>query len=223
MNATAKSRVGRPARISREDVSEAALAIGFDKVTVKAIGQHLGVDHSSLYRHVKSRNDILVAAADLAFSTIELPEQAQHWRAFIEALADSIWELYERYPGMADLVRATDKIPPTAIRLFSTTCRTLESYGFNSHDAVLIVDSVFDMTSEASAGWKSLAEPSDSKDSSIGESRMKSWNEEAKEHKETATHVDIFNQIMLGGAKNWWWQKLSLILDGAELKLSKQK
>ncbi|WED24689.1 TetR family transcriptional regulator [Vibrio sp. JC009] len=218
MKNTTKQRVGRPARISQNDVSQAALDIGLDKVTVKAIGQHLGVDHSSLYRHVKSRNDILYAATDSAFLSIKSPQQTDHWRLYIEAIADQVWELYERYPGLADLVRTMDRIPSSAIRLFSSTCLVLETHGFSKQDSVLIVDSVFDMTSEASVGWKRLTQPNRN-GGNIGESRMMSWNDVAEEHEETAIHVEIFNQIMKGGAKNWWWKKLSLVLDGAELKL----
>ena len=64
MKSAKQSTAGRPARISRDDVAEAALAIGLDKVTLAAIGKRLGVDHSSLYRHVSGRDDILLAAAD---------------------------------------------------------------------------------------------------------------------------------------------------------------
>jgi len=48
----------------------AALEIGLDAVTIKAVAAHLGLDHSSLYRHVRSRDEI-AAAAGLAVAELD--------------------------------------------------------------------------------------------------------------------------------------------------------
>lgn len=212
------ANVGRPARISHSDVARAALTIGLDKVTLKEIGHQLGVNHSSLYRHVQGRDDILFAAADLAFSSITLPTYCSSWRCHIETLANDIWDLYAQYPGLAELMRTMEKIPPMAIRLFSACCKHLEQYGFTPWDAVLVVDSVMDLTCDSSSGWYQLDKLG--KDGhKLGESRRQSWNEQANQDPNTAMHINMFNQIMDAGSRDWWQRKMGLILNGAETLL----
>ncbi|TDR31097.1 hypothetical protein DES43_1361 [Aquamicrobium defluvii] len=42
------AKPGRPPRISHRTIAEAALEVGFDKLTMVAVAERLGVDHSSL-------------------------------------------------------------------------------------------------------------------------------------------------------------------------------
>ena len=57
-------RVGRPARVSRRLIAEAALEVGLSTLTLTSLANRLGVDHSTLYRHVASRDDIVAAHAE---------------------------------------------------------------------------------------------------------------------------------------------------------------
>ena len=72
-----ETKAGRPARISRNAIAEAALDIGLGNATMVAIAERLGVDHSSLYRHVKGRDDILSAAIDAAVGRVDWTPVAQ--------------------------------------------------------------------------------------------------------------------------------------------------
>ncbi len=57
--ATSTPRRGRPPKISRDQIAEAAIALGVDSFTMQAIADHLGVTSPALYSHVSGRDDVL--------------------------------------------------------------------------------------------------------------------------------------------------------------------
>jgi AcrR family transcriptional regulator len=90
---SAKQRVGRPPRISRESIAEAALEVGLDDdLTMKRVADHLGVSVPGLYHWVKGRDDLLRLAAEQALSRVRLPEDTgQHWATWLRE-----WARYTR-------------------------------------------------------------------------------------------------------------------------------
>jgi len=90
---SAKQRVGRPARISRRDIGEAALEVGLDDdLTMKRVAEHLGVSVAGLYHWVNGRDDLLRVAAEQALSRVRLPEdKGQHWATWLRE-----WARYTR-------------------------------------------------------------------------------------------------------------------------------
>jgi AcrR family transcriptional regulator len=202
---------GRPARISREDIADAALAIGLHSATVKTIAKRLGVDHSSLYRHVKGRDDIVFAAADRAIATLDWERETGGWREYLYAAAEAVWDLYMRNPGLAEAIRTMDRTPPAGIRAFSQACRHLEAHGFGTEDAVLIMDSVMDMTNDSASMWGRLRR--ESADSTIAERLRASWQAGADD--QTAKHMALMGAVIEGDPKEWWRKKLLLLIEGA--------
>jgi len=85
--------VGRPARISRPAIAEAALEVGLDEdLTMKRVADHLGVSVPGLYHWVKGRDDLLRLAAERALSQVQLPEDTgQHWASWLRE-----WARYTR-------------------------------------------------------------------------------------------------------------------------------
>jgi len=211
-----ESSVGRPARISKNDIARMALTIGLDTFTVKMIGTRLGMDHSSLYRHIKSRKDITFAAIDLAVSEISLNINTDDWEQYLICLAESVWDLYEKYPGLASALRGFDQTPPTVINAFKNACIQLESYGFISEEAALIIDSIMDMTTDSASGWEELKTPN-KKGVTPADNLSHSW-EIAKSSKNDK-HIDYVISIIANDPKQWWRKKLSLLITGAKVYL----
>ena len=150
--------VGRPPRISREDIADAALAIGLSSVKMKAVGERLGVDHSSLYRHVKGRDELIFMALDRAVSKLDWEQDPADWRDFLRSRAMAVWALCAAYPGLASSLRAMTTIPPSVIAGYARACRRLEEHGFAMDDAVLIIDGIMDMTVGCASRWEQLLE-----------------------------------------------------------------
>jgi AcrR family transcriptional regulator len=80
----APSRIGRPARIGRDDIARAVLEIGFDDATIKRVAAHLGVSVPGLYYYVRGRDDLLRVAAEYALARTQVPEYTgQHWARWL--------------------------------------------------------------------------------------------------------------------------------------------
>jgi AcrR family transcriptional regulator len=62
--------MGRPPLADRELILRAALEIGFAGLTMTAVGERLGVSHSTLYNYFRNRGELTMAAVD----SIDWPE-----------------------------------------------------------------------------------------------------------------------------------------------------
>jgi len=212
-NRKMETQVGRPARISRDEIAESALSLGLDSMTLKKIAAHLGVDHSSLYRHIKNRDDIIFMALDKAIVQLDLEAKTGDWKLYLSHIAKSLWDMYSRYKGLAATVRSSEQTPTTFIEAFAKACSNLESFGFSTEDAALIVDSIADMTADSASLWQRL-ETADASGNKGVEQLSHSW-EKAKKP-DTGKHIDHVLKIISEDPQLWWSKKLDLIIAGAE-------
>ncbi len=75
-------RRGRPRRISKERIVEAAVAQGLDSFSIQSIADHLGVTAPALYTHVSGRDEIVeLVAADL-MSRLQVPDSVD-WKEWL--------------------------------------------------------------------------------------------------------------------------------------------
>lgn len=206
-------RPGRPARITRRSVAEAVIAVGLDKATLTEVARHLGVDHSSLYRHTSGRADMLLAAADLAIGSLDWETDTDDWRAYLEGAAEAIWGMFDRHPGLANVLRQLEATPPAGLRAFCRACRRLEALGFTVDQAVLVFDSVLDLTIDASCYYERLRAPS-KRGRTVAKVLHQTWQDQGAHDPDAAPYIRAFSAA-LGDSKQWWRKKLALVLDGA--------
>lgn len=88
--------------LTRERVLLAAMAMadeaGVEALTMRSLGQRLGVEAMSLYNHVANKGDVLDAIVDLAVAEIVPPTATGDWRAAIRASAASANDALHRHP-----------------------------------------------------------------------------------------------------------------------------
>jgi AcrR family transcriptional regulator len=90
--------VGRPARINRTAIAEAAAAIGLSDLTLRAVADRLGVSIASLYHHVDGKDDLLRLAAEYSAARTPIPrDEGQHWAAWLLE-----WARYNRDAFVAE-------------------------------------------------------------------------------------------------------------------------
>ena len=74
----------RRPRLSRDRVLQAAVSLadreGVEALTMRRLGQELGVEAMSLYNHVANKDDILAGMVDRVFAEIDLPSSDTDWR-----------------------------------------------------------------------------------------------------------------------------------------------
>src|SRR5258708_1750265 len=82
---------GRPRQIDRERIVEAALDVGLESLTMRAVAERLGVHPSALNYHVSGREELLGAVAssvfELAWQEPWSPSPGATWQEWVRAYA----------------------------------------------------------------------------------------------------------------------------------------
>lgn len=209
-----KRKRGRPNRITRDIIARAALDIGVKKATIPLIAIHLGVGHSALYHHVKSRDEIISLAAEIAVQELDWrAPTTENWREELIILTDSIWALYDNNPGLAEALNHAEVTPKIGILSFAESVTRLQNKGFPLDEAVVAIDMLVDMVKECFIGWWSIVKTE--KDGRLRKSKMiEIWESEAQASPSQAEQIDAMVNIMKAGTRKWWECKRDIVLDG---------
>jgi AcrR family transcriptional regulator len=101
---------GSRARLSRELVLQAAVeladATGIDSLTMRKLGEELGVEAMSLYKHVASKSELLDGMVDLVFGEIPLPVDGVPWREAMRQRAVDVRAALARHPWATGLMES---------------------------------------------------------------------------------------------------------------------
>lgn len=114
---------GRDRELTLPRIVAAAIALadrdGLGDLSMRRLAGELGVATMSLYRHVPSRDDLLLAMIDAAIGAVGLPgRHPRGWRASLELAARSEWALFQRHPWLGPSMSLTrPQLAPNAIRL----------------------------------------------------------------------------------------------------------
>jgi AcrR family transcriptional regulator len=138
-------------------VAGAALAEGLANLSVPAVARRLGVSHSTLYRYVHDRDDLLVAAFDLALREFDWPGVDLAWRDLLVSFADALWRFLERHPGMAETILTVPSMPGKALGIADRYVARLREEGLCARDAVIAVDHTADLTLAAEIGVRRMS------------------------------------------------------------------
>ena len=84
-----KSRTRRP--LTKKRVLEKAIAVadkdGIEALSMRKLGQALGVEAMSLYNHVTNKSELVAAMVDSVVDQFELPDDEPRWDAAIRRCA----------------------------------------------------------------------------------------------------------------------------------------
>lgn len=145
---------GRPNRIDRETIADAAIELiaeaGVDALTFQALAARLGVRHPALYRHVNGRPDLLRAVADRFMETTRWPDPVGSWQDYLRAVACAIDTECGRYPGMMDLIyNQVWPMPERLILAAIEMAENLVALGFPRQLALVAADMVADFAADS--------------------------------------------------------------------------
>lgn len=129
-----------PARLSRSLLIQACIRIidveGVDAVTMRRLGAELDVDPTALYRHFRSKEELLSATADhLLIDALEGLARTGRWKSDLRALALRMRAVYLSYPGLAQLVATAGTPLPNEAELSEAALGILRSAGFSDREA----------------------------------------------------------------------------------------
>ena len=133
--------------LNRERVLRAALVLadtnGIESLTMRRLGQELGVEAMSLYNHVTDKEDILDGIVDLVFSEIEVPAERAGWKTAARRGAISAREALRRHPWATSLMHSRANPGPASLRHHDKVLGSLRKAGFSlvmTAHAVSVID-----------------------------------------------------------------------------------
>ena len=135
--ATTKRTRGERARrdpLTRDRVLQAAVAFadehGLAALTMRKLGQALGVEAMSLYNHVSNKDELLDGMVDLVFAEVELPDASVGWRRAMRARAQSVRSALSRHRWAIGLMESRSSPGPATLRHHDAVIGALRHGGF---------------------------------------------------------------------------------------------
>jgi AcrR family transcriptional regulator len=129
------AKAKRRAPLTRERVLDAALRLaddgGIESLSMRKLGQSLGVEAMSLYNHVANKDDVVKGILQRVADEIEPPSPDEEWDASIRKSAISAHDALRRHPWACNLMMSPGYILATRIRYMDALLGRLDAAGFS--------------------------------------------------------------------------------------------
>jgi AcrR family transcriptional regulator len=178
-----KTRTSKQAQrrepLTRERVLEAAVKLadqgGIESLSMRKLGQELGVEAMALYYHFASKDEVLDGSVDLVFSEIDLPASGADWKTAMRQRAVSVRDVLSRHRWAIGLMESRTNPGPANLRHHDAVIGSLRAAGFDMEmaaHAYSLLDSYiygfaltkmnlpFDTSQEIAAVAQSMLKPS---------------------------------------------------------------
>jgi AcrR family transcriptional regulator len=178
MKTRTTKRAQRREPLTRERVLEAAVKLadqgGIESLSMRKLGQELGVEAMALYYHFASKDEVLDGSVDLVFSEIDLPASGADWKTAMRQRAISVRDVLSRHRWAIGLMESRANPGPANLRHHDAVIGSLRASGFDMEmaaHAYSLLDSYiygfaltkmnlpFDTSQEIAAVAQSLLKP----------------------------------------------------------------
>ncbi|KAA6212167.1 TetR/AcrR family transcriptional regulator [Streptomyces albofaciens JCM 4342] len=133
------ARRGRPARLSRDRIIEAALDIvtgeGSAALTMRRVAEALGSSPMSIYRHVRDKDELLVLLLDRIVTDLPRPTLPDEPRARLLALLTWQRDELAARPWIVDVLARGDLMAPSALWLLEEIYAAWQACGLSPEEA----------------------------------------------------------------------------------------
>jgi AcrR family transcriptional regulator len=139
-------RRGRPPRLSRDRIVDAALDLvdrsGLQGLTMRALAHELGADPMAVYRHVRDKDELLGAMCDRLLVALDPIDLDGRWEPQLRRLAEQVRERFAARPALLPALAAAP-VTPTSLLIAADTISLLVRAGASARDAATGVNGVF--------------------------------------------------------------------------------
>ena len=168
--------------LTRAQVVEAALKVldegGLEGLTMRRLGERLGVKSASLYWHVRDKDELLNLVADAICAEIRPPSSTSSWRQRLEDIGREYRRVLLAHRDAAVLMATTLPVGPHRLRLAESGLATMLEAGFlpevTARASLLFTDYVTNFVVEENR-WEAMATAFDP-DSDSGDA-IRDWFE----------------------------------------------
>lgn len=121
--------------LNRNRVLAAAVAFadehGIGTLSMRKLGESLGVEAMSLYNHVANKGDLLDGMVDAVFAEIDLPPEEDGWKAAMRQRATSARRALTRHRWAIGLMESRRSPGPATLRHHDAVLACLRRAGFS--------------------------------------------------------------------------------------------
>jgi AcrR family transcriptional regulator len=121
--------------LTRERLLRAAIAMaddgGIESLTMRRLGQELGVEAMSLYNHVANKDEIVDGIVDLVFGEINIPLGGGDWKTAMRRRAISLRDVLLRHRWAIGLMESRRNAGPSNLGHHDAVISTLRAAGFD--------------------------------------------------------------------------------------------
>ena len=142
--------------LTRDRVLQAAVDLadrgGIEALSMRKLGQELGVDAMALYRHVRDKNDLLDGLVEVIVGQIERPSRSDDWKTNLRQQAMASRQVMLRHPWARRVLEERGTGGPATLAYIESILATLHDGGFSielAHHALHVLSSrIFGFTQD---------------------------------------------------------------------------
>lgn len=126
--------------LSRERILRTALAIvdreGLDAISMRRVGEELGVEAMSLYNHVPNKAAILDGIFETVLTELPPAKRSLSWQAALRDRARALRSVLRAHPSALPIFTTRPAITPASIAHVEMVLDVLRSAGFSVDDSL---------------------------------------------------------------------------------------
>jgi AcrR family transcriptional regulator len=144
----------RPSRValSRDQIVDAAVKVmdeeGIDALSMRRLGQELNAGATSLYWHIKNKDELLDLVLDRVIGEV-IPDMTRDaaWRETAESAARALRRVLIRHRGVAPIMGERPTFGPNALRALEILLTPFVKAGFEPEAALLATTTIINWAS----------------------------------------------------------------------------
>lgn len=122
--------------LTRDRVLEAALHLadrdGIDGLSMRKLGQALGVEAMAVYYHLANKDEVLDGIVDLVFAEVHLPVAGAPWKDEMRRRGISLYKVLQRHPWAIGMMETRVHAGPANLGHHDAVIGNLQAAGFSS-------------------------------------------------------------------------------------------
>ena len=104
---------------------------GIESLSMRKLGQELGVEAMALYHHFANKDDLVDSMVDLVFGEIKLPPTGGDWRTAMRQRAIAVRDALQRHRWAIGLMESRRRPGPANLRHHDAVIGNLRAGGFD--------------------------------------------------------------------------------------------
>lgn len=126
--------------LSRQRILQAALHVldreGLDAISMRRVGEELGVEAMSLYRHVENKAAILDGLFEAILAELPPAKRAKSWSVFLRDRAMALRGVLVAHPEALPIFATRPAVTPVSLAYVEDVLGVLRNEGFSANDAL---------------------------------------------------------------------------------------